>query len=53
MAVEKNADAPSMDRFNDALRQVMKVSKDELKRLLASDEAKAAVKQKRGPKPKR
>jgi hypothetical protein len=46
-------ESPDMERFNAALRQVLKATKDDLKRLLASDEAKASVKQKRGPKPKR
>lgn len=50
MPAEKNADAAGMERFNVALRQIMQVKKETLKRLLASDEAKDAVKQKRGPR---
>jgi type III secretory pathway component EscU len=42
-----------MQAFDKALRRVLKVSKDDMKRLLANDEAKAAVKQKRGRKPLR
>ncbi|MEA2257384.1 MAG: hypothetical protein QOJ51_209 [Acidobacteriaceae bacterium] len=40
-----------MTRFNDALRQVMHVSKDELKSLLKNEKAIEATRQKRGPKP--
>lgn len=43
---------PEMTRFNDALRQVMQVSKTDLKSLLTNDEAIQATRQKKGPKPK-
>ncbi len=39
--------------FEDALRRVMQVSKDDLKRLQANPEAMEWVREKRGPKPKR
>jgi hypothetical protein len=41
-----------MVRFNDALRQAMRVSKADLKRLLAEDKVTPLVPQKRGRKPK-
>jgi hypothetical protein len=41
-----------MTRFNDALRQVMQVSKDDLKALLKDEHAIDATRQKRGPRPK-
>jgi hypothetical protein len=41
-----------MARFNDALRQVMQVSKSDLKALLKDEDAVEATRQKRGPKPK-
>jgi hypothetical protein len=47
-----NSDSPEMARFNDALRQVMQVSKADLKRLLAEDRVTPLVPQKRGRKPK-
>jgi hypothetical protein len=40
-----------MARFNDALRRVMRVSKDDLQRLLHDEKAVEATRQKRGPKP--
>jgi hypothetical protein len=40
-----------MARFNDALRQVVQVSKDDLSRLLKDEKAIEATRQKRGPKP--
>jgi hypothetical protein len=43
---------PEMTRFNDALRQVMKVTKPELNALLRDDEAVESVRQRKGPKPK-
>jgi hypothetical protein len=48
------ADSPSpeMDRFNNALRQAMRVSKADLKRLLAQDKITPLAPQKRGRKPK-
>jgi hypothetical protein len=50
--MSKTATSPEMDRFNDALRQVMQVSKEDLKRLLADDKITPLVPQKRGRKPK-
>jgi acylphosphatase len=47
-----NSDSPEMARFNDALRQAMRVSKADLKRLLAEDKVTPLVPQKRGRKPK-
>jgi hypothetical protein len=41
-----------MTRFNDALRQAMSVSKEELNRLLAQDKVTPLAPQKRGRKPK-
>jgi hypothetical protein len=41
-----------MTRFNDALRQAMSVSKEELNRLLAQDKVTPLALQKRGRKPK-
>jgi hypothetical protein len=46
------SESPEMARFNDALRQVMRVSKDDLNRLLAADKITPLVPQKRGRKPK-
>lgn len=42
----------NMLRFNSALGAVMKVSKSDLKRILAEEKAHPAVSQKRGRKPK-
>jgi hypothetical protein len=50
--VEKSAQSPEMARFNDTLRQVMRVSKEDLKEILAKEKAANADKPKRGPKPK-
>jgi hypothetical protein len=41
-----------MDRFRDALKQVMRVSKEDLKEILAKEKAANADKPKRGPKRK-
>lgn len=41
-----------MERFNDALREVMKVSKTDLNAMLHDQDALDSVKQKKGPKPK-
>jgi hypothetical protein len=41
-----------MKNFDDALRRVLRVSKDELKELLAEDKAASADKPKRGPRSK-
>lgn len=43
---------PEMTRFNDALRQVVQVSKPELTALLHDKNAIEATRQKRGPRPK-
>jgi hypothetical protein len=50
--VENPAPTSEMKRFNDALRQVLRVSKDELKERLAQEEASKVGKPKRGPKAK-
>jgi hypothetical protein len=39
-------------RFNDALRSVLQVSKDELQQLLVAEKQANAGKPKRGPRPK-
>jgi hypothetical protein len=49
--MKPRTDTPEMARFNDALRQVMQVSKSELKSLLKDEDAIEATRQKRGPKP--
>jgi hypothetical protein len=49
--MQKQPKTPEMERFNDALRQIMHVSKDELKGLLKNEKAIEATRQKRGPKP--
>jgi hypothetical protein len=49
--VEKSAQSPEMDRFNTALKQVMRVSKEDLKEILAKEKAANSGKPKRGPKP--
>jgi len=41
-----------MTRFNDALRQVMQVSKPQLNALLKDEKAIESVRQRKGPKPK-
>jgi len=41
-----------MARFNDALRQVMTVTKPELTALLRDDKAVESVRQPKGPRPK-
>jgi hypothetical protein len=43
---------PEMARFNDALRQVMTVTKPELTSLLHDKKAIEGVRQRKGPKPK-
>jgi hypothetical protein len=43
---------PEMTRFNDALRQVMTVTKPELTTLLHDKKAIEGVRQRKGPKPK-
>jgi hypothetical protein len=50
--VENASRSPEMKNFDNALRKVMKVSKADLKRLLGSDEAKAAVKPTSSRRPK-
>jgi hypothetical protein len=44
---------PEMQRFNEALRDVLQVSKTDLNLMLAAEKALNADKPKRGPKPKR
>lgn len=46
------ATTPEMTRFNDALRQVMTVTKPELTALLHDQRAIEAVRQPKGPRPK-
>lgn len=45
--------SPETQRFNEALRQVVSVSKTEMNLMLAAEKARNADKPKRGPKPKR
>jgi hypothetical protein len=47
--VEKSG---QMGNFEDALRKIMQVSKEDLKKIQAEEEAEKADKPKRGPKPK-
>jgi hypothetical protein len=42
---------PEMQRFNDALRSVLQVSKQNLQRMLEAEKKANADKPKRGPKP--
>ena len=46
------SETPEMARFNDALRQVVQVSKPQLNAMLKDQDARESVKQKKGPKPK-
>jgi hypothetical protein len=46
----KSENSPEMDRFNAALKDVLSVSKSELKRLLAKDKKKSADTAKRESK---
>jgi hypothetical protein len=48
--VENASKSPEMKRFDDALRRALRVTKDELKQLLAEDKAASADKPKRGPR---
>jgi hypothetical protein len=50
--MKRTRKSPEMTRFNDALRQVMQVSKDDLQHLLHDEKAVEATRQKRGPRPK-
>jgi len=50
--MKPRTDTPEMVRFNNALRQVMNVSKGELKALLKDEDAIEATRQKRGRHPK-
>lgn len=52
MQTSKKNDSPEMERFNNALRQALQVSKADLNRLLAQDKVTPLVPQKRGRKPK-
>jgi hypothetical protein len=49
--MKQRTDTPEMVRFNDALRQIVQVSKEDLNRLLKDEKAVEATRQKRGPKP--
>ncbi|MEO6802032.1 MAG: hypothetical protein ABI197_02170 [Granulicella sp.] len=49
--VDNREQSPEMDRFNDALRQVVRVSKEEFNHIRAQEKAANADKPKRGPKP--
>jgi hypothetical protein len=49
---KRKEESPEMARFNDALRGVMRVSKEDLKELLAKEKAANTDKPKRGPKPR-
>jgi hypothetical protein len=51
-AVENVVPNPEMDRFRDALKRVMRVSKDDLREILALEKAANADKPRRGPKTK-
>lgn len=48
----QNSTSPEMERFNNALRQILQVPKTEVNRLLAEDKAAKAGKTKPGPKPR-
>jgi hypothetical protein len=50
--ISAEIESPEMLRFNEALKQAVSVSKDDLKRLLAQDKITPLVPQKRGRKPK-
>lgn len=51
--VENPPQNEAIGRFEDALRQIMQVSKEDLKKIQAEEEAEKADKpKKRGPKPK-
>jgi hypothetical protein len=50
--VKTNRETPEMTRFNEALHEVMQVSKTDLNRLLHDKKAIAEVRQRKGPKPK-
>lgn len=51
-AMKTQSSTPEMARFNDALRQVLSVSKSELNRRMEADRQAKAGRPKRGPKPK-
>jgi hypothetical protein len=50
--VENASQIAEMDRFRAALKQVMQVSKEEMKEILAKEKAANADRPKRGPKQK-
>jgi hypothetical protein len=50
--VENEISNPEMDRFRSALKNIMQVSKKDLKEILTKEKAENADKLKRGPKPK-
>jgi hypothetical protein len=50
--MELTNNSPEMHRFQEGLRQVLSVSKTDLKRMLDAEKAAKADKAKPGPKPK-
>lgn len=52
LSVENVERSPEMERFRDALKQVMRVSKTELNQIRDQEKAANADKPKRGPKSK-
>jgi len=50
--MSENSTSPEMDRFRDGLRQVLSVSKADLKKMLDAEKAAKVGKVKPGPKPK-
>ncbi len=52
MSEKVKSPAIAMSRFNDALRSVLQVSKNDLGEILAQEKVANADKPKRGPKPK-
>ena len=54
VTVEKSSQSPQspeMDRFHSALKSVMRISKEDMNKILAQEKAANADKPKRGPKP--
>lgn len=49
--VQNSERSPEMNLFDNALREIMTVSKEDLKRLQDEEKAQKADKPKRGPKP--
>jgi hypothetical protein len=50
--MKREVNNPEFQRFDDAMRKVLHVSKAELQRRLEADKAAHADRPKRGPKPK-